>query len=122
MNFRNSAKTVTRPPFSFDLDLARLVTRVAAKPDDTLEAVAADNSDVFRRLPDCDQRHAAVLRGLAIDLMLAGMEDRCGVLIENVVDDARGGFRVEPRFEDELLSWVIDGYEILSREEGRTNA
>lgn len=108
--------SVSRPPFSFDLGLARLVTRVAAKPGDTLEAVAADNTDVFRRLPDCDQRHAAVLRGLAVDLMLAGIEGRCGVLIENVVDDRRGGFRVEPRFEDGLLSWVVDGYEILSRE------
>lgn len=115
--FRNPTKTVSRPPFSFDLALARLVTRVAAKPNDTLEAVAADNRDVFQRLPDCDQRHAPVLRGLAIDLMLAGIEDRCGTLVENVVDDRRGGFRVEPRFEDELLSWIVDGYEILSREE-----
>jgi len=114
---RPTRTSVSRPPFSFDLDLARLVTRVAAKPDDTLEDVARDNSDVFRRLPDCDPRHAAVLRGLAVDLMLAGIEDRCGVLIENVVDDRRGGFRVEPRFEDELMSWVIDGYEILSRED-----
>lgn len=113
--------SISRPPFSFDLDLARLVTRVAAKPGDTLAAVAADNTDVFRRLPKCDQRHAAVLRGLAVDLMLAGIEDRCGALIENVVDDRRGGFRVEPRFDDELLSWIVDGYEILSRE-GRIDA
>ena len=46
--------TVSRPPFSFDLDLARLVTRVATKPGDTLEAVAAKYGEIRACSGDTD--------------------------------------------------------------------
>lgn len=57
-----------------------------------------------------------LLRGLAMELTLAGIEGRCGVRIETVIEDG-DGMRVLPRFEDGLLRWIVDGYEAMSRED-----
>ncbi|MCT4494042.1 hypothetical protein [Bosea minatitlanensis] len=51
-----------------------------------------------------------------MELTLAGIEGRCGVRIETVIEDG-DGMRVLPRFEDGLLRWIVDGYEAMSRED-----
>ena len=112
---RNHPAVGPRPTIPYDLSLARLMTRALAKPDDTIAAVAAENNDVFRRPPCCDERHAPLLRALAADLMFAGIDGRCGLRVEAVVDDG-AGFHVQPRFEDGLLSWIVDAFENLSQE------
>ena len=86
-------------------------------PVSVLSRFAHDNPDVFLRTPVCDERCAPLLRGLAMELTLAGIESRCGLRIETVIEDEAGGMRVLPRFEDGLLRWIVDGYEAMSREE-----
>lgn len=105
------------PAFAFNAQASRHMIEAVAKPDDTLAAVAQDNTDVFLRVPVCDERRAPLLRGLAMELTLAGIEGRCGVKIETVIEDGAEGMRVLPRFEDGLLAFVVDGYEALSKEQ-----
>lgn len=105
------------PNFAFTPVTSRMMIDACAKPGDNLADVARDNRDVFLRTPVCDEKRAPLLRGLAMELTLAGIEERCGVHIETVIEDERGGMRVLPRFEDGLLRWIVDGYEAMSREE-----
>ena len=104
------------PAFAFHKQASHLMISVCAREGDTLAAVASDNPDVFLRTPVCDERRAPLLRGLAIELTLAGIESRCGVRIETVIEDG-DGVRVLPRFEDGLLGWIVDGYEAMSKEQ-----
>lgn len=105
------------PGFAFNVQASRHMIEAVAKPDDCLDAVARENRDVFLRTPVCNERRAPLLRGMAMELTLAGIDSRCGVRIETVIEDADGGMRVLPRFEDGLLAFVVDGYEALSREQ-----
>ena len=117
MSSRTRPRVISSPAFAFSPVTSLLMIDACAKPGDTLADVVAENTDVFLRAPICDERRAPLLRGLAMELTLAGIEERCGAKIETVIEDGNGGMRVLPRFEDGLLRWIVDGYEAMSREE-----
>lgn len=117
LSSRPRPRVIAAPAFAFSPVTSRLMIDAVERAGDTLADVAAENTDVFLRTPVCDERRAPLLRGLAMELTLAGIDDRCGVKIETVIEDGAGGMRVLPRFEDGLLRWIVDGYEAMSREE-----
>lgn len=104
-----------RPAITYNPEIARAMVGALARPGDTIASVTADNGDVFRRPPACAERHAPLLRAMAAELTLAGIDERCGVRVEAIVDDGTG-FHVQPRFQDGLLAWIVDAYETLSQE------
>ncbi len=96
MSSRTRPRVISSPAFAFSPVTSLMMIDACAKPGDTLADVVAENTDVFLRAPIFDERRAPLLRGLAMELTLAGIEERCGAKIETVIEDGNGGMRVLP--------------------------
>lgn len=112
-SYLGTATTRTPPPPHVHYDpylVLDLVTRTHGS--DTVEHVAREFDNVFERRPDLPDSMAIVLRAMALELYLAGI-DKHGHKVQ--VAAAGNGIRVFPRFEDGRLAQIAAAFEYVSR-------
>lgn len=118
----NPAPQATRPPppphIHYDpWTMLGLVKRT--HPVDTVDAAFRDFDTVFVRRPDLPDSMASVMRAMATELYIAGIE-RYGHPIQVAATGA--GFRAFPRFDDGRLAQIVAGFEHVSRHPERCHA